>query len=169
MTDLSCNSENVITVYSKNKNLFCSFAEECKKDMKEFFDIDIIAEIENLLNKFEISGYASGKYVFSFKNKILSLHHSELKKEINNNVTKILKRYAYEINDEDTRLNVKTDVINLLNMLKDKFALYNFCIICDETNNTEDNKLNLRLAFKETNSISEEPTIIDYTLGFNKK
>jgi len=165
------NNEKMITVCSANGKLHCSFADECKKDMKQIWNIDIEDEIKKLLNKEEQAGYEPGEYVFSFANKHLSVHHVDLKSEIKNNLNRILKMYMYgHHNDQDTRMCIKADLMNYLNMLRDKHALNDYNIICDETNNTQDiidkNSLQLRLGLKMTKDA--DITIIDAIITMEK-
>lgn len=149
------NSElSTITVTTDSKRLSCTYSIEAQRDLKEIYEIDISKEIEQLLNDEECMGYQEGEYTFSFANKRLSLHHKVLKEEIKNNLTRIMKRYCYEHNDEDTRLNITADMKNYFNMLHEKGAVYDYRVICDETNNTEEtvqsNSLKCRVGIKFT-------------------
>lgn len=151
--------------------LSCSFSVQSQKDLNKVFDIDIAVEIEKLLEKEEKLGYQPGEYTFSFANRILSLHHKDIKDEIKNNINRIMQRYIYQENDEDTRLSIKADLTNYFNVLHSKGALNSFEIICNEANNKSDdldkNKLKCRvgLKFKKDDDI----TIIDAIIKLQEK
>lgn len=50
-----------------------------------------------------------------------------------------LKQYMFEVNDKVTRSSVSNMVGSYLHHLKDRNALNDFKVICDETNNEPDN------------------------------
>ena len=161
---MSENNCKMITVASDSGKLTCAFAAKTAEEMMQLFSIDIAAEVKKLLNSSEQIGYLPGMYTFSFENKHLSVHHSDLKSEIKNVVTQIIKMYAYEKNVASTRMNFKSDVMNYLNLLHDKHALYAYSVICDETNNTPEvianNEFAARIGVQFDKTMSEDSIFI---------
>lgn len=151
---------NMITVMSDSGKLSCAFDPNTADSMKHLFNIDIAAEVKKMLNNDEQLGYLPGMYTFSFENKHLSIHHTDLKSEIKNVVTQIIKKYAYEKNDTSTRMNFKSDVMNYFNLLRDKHALHAYTVICDELNNTPtviaNNEFAARIGVQFDKSISDD-------------
>ena len=79
--------------------------------------------------------------------------------------------YAYEKNVASTRMNFKSDVMNYLNLLHDKHALYAYSVICDETNNTPaviaNNELVARIGVKFDKTMSEDSIFVfDIKIAF---
>jgi hypothetical protein len=70
---------------------------------------------------------------------------------------KLLSRYLMEPNTDKTRKNVSAAVSSFLDNIKTKQGVYDYAILCDETNNTPDtidrNELMLAIALKPTKTI----------------
>ena len=67
------------------------------------------------------------------------------------------KFYLFEFNDALTRSNLETTVVNFMNTVKANRGVYNFMVVCDETNNTSDvidnNELYLDVLIKPSRAI----------------
>lgn len=149
MIDIDMRSKTV-TVTSESGKLSCMMATECQDSMLKLYNIDISKEVEKLLDREDKQGYRPGRYTFSFKDKVLSLHHNDVVEELKNNVGRIMQRYLYEQNNEDTRLNVRADILNYISILHDKGALNDASVICDATNNEDgSNMLMCRIGVKK--------------------
>lgn len=71
---------------------------------------------------------------------------------IKRNTENIVKRFIYEGNNIETRSLITNQVTELMKIIKLKNGLYDFQVICDETNNTsqviDNNEIRLTVAFK---------------------
>jgi hypothetical protein len=65
-----------------------------------------------------------------------SIHVREAAIYIQDGVESILKRYVFEFNTAQTRMEIKTLVDEFLNTIKDNGGLYDFKTVMDTTNNT---------------------------------
>lgn len=78
--------------------------------------------------------------------------------EIRKNVMNLLKPYLFGVNNPYTRSLIVTDVVRYLNFVKDNGGLFDFLVICDETNNTPEvisnNMLVVDLYLKPTQSVN---------------
>jgi len=171
---MSDNIESKMTVASDSGKLTCTFSVKTAEDMLRIFGLDIAKEVKSLLNDEEALGYLPGEYTFSFENKHLSVHHTELKSEIKNTIMRILKKQTYEKNDSSTRMIIKSDIDNYLNLLREKHAIYAYNVICDETNNTPDvidrNEILCRVGIKYDNTPGDDKiVIIDFKISPSKE
>lgn len=64
-----------------------------------------------------------------------------IKKQINS----ICENYVFELNNDITRLQLTTEVLNFMNNLLSNGAINNFNVVCDDTNNTLEDRFNRRL------------------------
>lgn len=75
-----------------------------------------------------------------------------LKEQIKKDISKILNKYCYEKNDNDTRQNVIDDVTKYMTIVKESKKISDFKVICDNTindkNTIEQNKLICQIAYK---------------------
>jgi hypothetical protein len=55
--------------------------------------------------------------------------------ELSRKITSELQNFMFEINDSLTRTMIKNSVNTLLQSAKNKRALYDYKVVCDETNN----------------------------------
>jgi len=58
-----------------------------------------------------------------------------LKEQIKKDISKILNKYCYEKNDNDTRQNVIDDVTKYMTIVKESKKISDFKVICDNTIN----------------------------------
>lgn len=78
--------------------------------------------------------------------------------EIRKNVMNLLKPYLFGVNNAYTRSLIVTDIVRYLNFVKDNGGLFDFSVICDESNNTPEiisnNMLVVDLNLKPTQSVN---------------
>lgn len=78
----------------------------------------------------------------------------------------VLNEFLHEINNAETRLNIKNNLTPLFNSIKSTGAITNYTIVCDETNNTAtiiaNNQLVVDLTI--TQSLVAESIVINFIL-----
>ena len=78
----------------------------------------------------------------------------------------VLNNFLHEINNAETRLNIKNNLTPLFNSIKSTGAITNYTIVCDETNNTAtiiaNNQLVVDLTI--TQSLVAESIVINFIL-----
>lgn len=70
---------------------------------------------------------------------------------------KILEQVLFNPNDEITRTKVSTMVGDFLKHIKENNGIYDYCVLCDETNNTpitiDKNELHVDVFLQNTHSV----------------
>ena len=165
---ITISDDKIVHITSDSGRLSCDHCIEVREDLSSMYDIDISKEVEKMLNAEEQIGYLPGMYNFSFTKKCLSIHHKDVKCEIKNTLNTILRKFVYEPNDSAHRMQATAEVKNYLDLMREKAAIYNFTIICDETNNTlevlDRNEFMMRIGLKFSADVSDF-TIFDIKIS----
>ena len=76
-----------------------------------------------------------------------------------------LQSHVYDINDAFTRANISLNLRNSLTHLRSQRSIYDFMVVCDETNNppSDNNQLKVDVYYKKL--FSDEFTIVQGKLS----
>lgn len=85
-----------------------------------------------------ITIYGNNTAQQSTKSALSSIHVREVLIEIQKGLDNILKKYIFELNTANTRLQIKSAVDNFLNKIKQSNGVYAFKTVMDESNNTNE-------------------------------
>ena len=82
--------------------------------------------------------YANKTAKQSPKSALSSIHVREACIHIQDNVESILRRYVFEFNTAQTRMEIKTLVDNFMESVKNNSGVYDYKTIMDTSNNTQE-------------------------------
>ena len=84
--------------------------------------------------------------------KINQVDASRLIQHIKAQIPELMAKFAFNINDEETRATLKADMNEFLQNIKEQGVLYEFMVWCDETNNSplmiDNNEIRVDVMFK---------------------
>ena len=84
----------------------------------------------------EIMIYSNKSGYQTIKSHFNSLHVRELLNTIELQIDEVLQNFVFEYNDAITRMSIVNNVTPILQQIKDSGAIYDFDVVCDESNNT---------------------------------